>query len=93
MKNSESDISQRLEFFKVVGVLGLSLNSKSVSSNPLMVYKRYGLESFVALPFLRNTFIAKAHKRIKYIKSRATVAEYLVARDRYFENFFKETFR
>jgi aminoglycoside phosphotransferase (APT) family kinase protein len=93
MKNSENDISQRLEFFKVVGVLGLSLNSNSVSSNPIRVYKRYGLESFIALPFLRNTFFANAHKRTKYVKSRAKVAEYLVARDRYFESFFKATFR
>ena len=93
MKNSENDISQRLEFFKVAQVLGLSLDSSSVSSNPLKVYKRYGVDNFIALPFLRNKYVANAYERTKYTKYQAVKAEYLVARERYFENFFKKTFR
>jgi hypothetical protein len=61
-KKFHGDVHQRLEFYKVVALLGVAVAVSSWMSDPLEVYRRYGIEAFVrvlAFPFLRSNFLAK----------------------------------
>ena len=54
-KNFRGDIQQRLEFYKVVGILGVTIEVSSWIRNPLKAYKLFGQKALaraLAYPFL-----------------------------------------
>jgi len=59
VKYFDGDISERLFFYKLVGILRLAIIHSSVLSNPLMAYEIRGLNAFLMFPFLRLPFFAK----------------------------------
>ena len=61
-KNFKGDINSRLEFYKVVGLLGMAVVISSWISNPLEAYRSFGYKSLaraLAFPFLRSQFFVK----------------------------------
>lgn len=61
-KNFKGDINSRLEFYKVVGLLGMAVVISSWISNPLEAYRGFGYKSLaraLAFPFLRSQFFVK----------------------------------
>ena len=62
-KNFKGDIHSRLEFYKLVGLLGVAVVVSSWISNPLKAYKSFGTKSFaraLAFPFIHSQFFAKS---------------------------------
>ena len=58
----KGDVYSRLEFYKLVGLLGVAVVVSSWISNPLEAYKSFGTKSFaraLAFPFVRSQFFAK----------------------------------
>lgn len=56
------DVNQRLEFYKVVALLGVAVVVSSWISNPMEVYRSFGSKALIralAFPFLRSQFLAK----------------------------------
>jgi len=61
-RNFQGDIDGRLEFYKVIGILGLSIEISSWVSSPLVAYGLFGHETLaraLAFPFLRSRFLIK----------------------------------
>ena len=61
-KQFHGDVNQRLEFYKIVALLGVAVAVSSWVMDPLAVYKRFGNEALaraIAFPFLRSNFLAK----------------------------------
>jgi aminoglycoside phosphotransferase (APT) family kinase protein len=61
-KHFHGDIDQRLEFYKLVGLLGVAIVVSSWVSSPADVYKRFGNKAFaraLTFPFLTSTFLSK----------------------------------
>ena len=58
----QGDVHQRLEFYKVVGILGVAIVVSSWMSNPLRAYRLFGCNAFaraLAFPFLRSQYLTK----------------------------------
>ena len=61
-KISRSDVHRRLEFYKVVGLLGVAIVVSSWISKPLDAYRCFGRKAFeraLAYPFLQSHSLAK----------------------------------
>lgn len=85
-KNFQGDISRRLEFYKVVGSLGLAMEVSSWISNPLEAYRRFGYKNFVrslSFPFLRSNFLLRNWLN----------ADFFVSYLQYCQDFIKTTLR
>jgi hypothetical protein len=57
MRNFHGDICRRLEFYKVVGILGTSIYYSSGLSNPIYAYKHHRRQVVPTFPFLSWPFI------------------------------------
>ncbi len=85
-KNFEGDVQPRLKFYKVVGILGVTIAVSSFMSKPLEAYKRFGSKTLarsLAFPFLPSIFLAK-----KWMNS-----DFVVSYLQYCQNFIKETLK
>jgi aminoglycoside phosphotransferase (APT) family kinase protein len=85
-KNFQGDVHSRLEFYKVVGLLGVAIVVSSWISNPLEADRRFGHRAMaraLAFPFLRSRFLAK-----KWIN-----ADFLVHYLQYCQDFIETTLR
>jgi aminoglycoside phosphotransferase (APT) family kinase protein len=61
-KNFQGDVHQRIEFYKIVSLLGVAVVVSSWISNPIQAYKCFGNQAFaraLIFPFLRSRFLAK----------------------------------
>jgi thiamine kinase-like enzyme len=79
-KNFEGDVEPRLEYYKVVGILGVTIAVSLLISNPLEAYKRFGRKALarsLAFPFLRFHFVNR-----KWMN-----ADFLVSYLQYFQEF------
>ena len=56
-RNFKGDISGRLEFYKMVGILGTSIYYSSGLSNPIYAYKHHRRNILPTFPFLGGLFI------------------------------------
>lgn len=59
-KNFKGDFHRRLEFYKIVGLLGVAIVVSSWISNPIEAYRRFGQKAFVralAFPFSRSQIL------------------------------------
>ena len=59
LKYFDENLSERLFFYKLVGLLHLTMIHSSVLSDPLMAYQIRGMNAFLMFPFLRMPFFAK----------------------------------
>jgi aminoglycoside phosphotransferase (APT) family kinase protein len=62
LKNYRGDIRKRLEFYKVVALLGVAIIVSSWVSNPVETYQRFGNKAFVrslVFPMLHSNFLFK----------------------------------
>jgi aminoglycoside phosphotransferase (APT) family kinase protein len=85
-KEFRGDIHQRLEFYKVVGLLGVAVVVSSWISTPIEAYKRLGYKSFLrslAFPFFPSQFLVQ-----KWLNS-----DFLVSYLQYCQSFIKTTLR
>lgn len=85
-KNFQGDVNPRLEFYKVVGILGVAIVVSSWMSNPLEVYRLFGrkaLSRAIAFPFFRSSFFVK----------RWMNADFLVSCLQYSQDFIETTLR
>ena len=85
-KNFRGDIQQRLEFYKVVGILGVTIEISSWIRNPLKAYKLFGQKAFartLAYPFLPLHIVNK-----KWMN-----ADFLVSYLQYFQEFVETTLK
>jgi aminoglycoside phosphotransferase (APT) family kinase protein len=85
-KNFDGDINPRLEYYKVVGILGVTIAVSSMMSNPIVAYKRFGhkaLARSLAFPFLRFHLVDR-----KWMN-----ADFLVSYLQYFQDFVNTTLK
>ena len=85
-RNFQGDVLRRLDFYKVVGLLGVAVVVSSWISNPLEAYRGFGYKSLaraLAFPFLRSQFLGK-----KWLNS-----DFLVSYLQYCQDFIKTTLR
>lgn len=85
-RNFHGDVHRRLEFYKVVGILGVAVVVSSWISNPLEAYRSFGYKSFaraLVFPFLRSQFLVK-----RWLNS-----DFLVSYLQYCHDFIKTTLR
>jgi hypothetical protein len=85
-KNFQGDVHQRLEFYKIITLLGVAEVVSSLISNPLDAYRHFGnraLARSLAFPFLRSHFLAK-----KWLN-----ADFLVHYLQYSQEFIETTLR
>jgi aminoglycoside phosphotransferase (APT) family kinase protein len=93
-KNFHGDISARLEFYKVVGILGTSIYYSSGLSNPTFAYKYHRRKIIPTIPFLSLPFILLGFPFLRC----PIVAEKLGTEGdllwlKYFENFLETTLK
>ena len=94
MRNFHGDIRRRLEFYKVVGILGTSIYYSSGLSNPKYAYKYHRRKVFPTFPFLSWPLILLGFPFIRFpIVARQLAAEGDLLWLRYFENFLEETLK
>ncbi len=56
-KQFNGNVTERLEFYKMVGLLGVAIVVSSLISNPMMTYKRFGKKAFaraLMFPYFRS---------------------------------------
>lgn len=85
-RNFQGDVHRRLEFYKVVGLLGVAIVVSSWISNPLEAYRRFGYKSLartLAFPFFRSQFLVK-----RWLNS-----DFLVSYLQYCQDFIETTLR
>ena len=85
-KNFQGDVHRRLEFYKVVGILGVAIEVSSWISNPIEAYRRFGQQALaraLAFPFLRSHFLAE-----KWLN-----ADFLVHYLQYCQDFIETTLK
>ncbi len=85
-KNFRGDIQRRLEFYKVVGILGVTIEVSSWIRSPLNAYKLFGhkaLARALAYPFLPLHIVDK-----KWMN-----ADFLVSYLQYFQEFVATTLK
>ena len=56
----DEDISERIDFYKIVAFLRLAVTHSSVLSAPLRAYEIRGTKALFLFPFLRLSFISKS---------------------------------
>jgi aminoglycoside phosphotransferase (APT) family kinase protein len=93
-RNFHGNISQRLEFYKMVGILGTSIYYSSGLSNPIYAYKYHRRKILPTFPFLSGLFILLGFPFLRW----SPVARQLGAEGdllwlKYFENFLKATLK
>jgi aminoglycoside phosphotransferase (APT) family kinase protein len=90
-KNFHGDISGRLEFYKMVGILGTSIYYSSGLSNPLYAYKYHRRKVLPVFPFLSGFLILLGFPFIRWpLIARQLAAEGDLLWLKYFENFLDE---
>jgi len=94
MRNFKGDITQRFEFYKMVGILGTSIYYSSGLSNPIYAYKNHRRKVLPTFPFLGGLFILLGFPFIR----RPFVARQLAAESdllwlKYFEDFLGATLK
>jgi len=85
-KNFQGDVHRRLEFYKVVGILGVAVVVSSWMSNPLEANKLFGRKALaraLVFPFFRSSFFVK----------RWMNADFLVSCLQYSQDFIQTTLR
>jgi aminoglycoside phosphotransferase (APT) family kinase protein len=85
-KNFQGNVDQRLEFYKLLGILGIAVVVSSWISNPVEAYRRFGNEAFVrslAFPFIRSQLLVE----------RWLNADFFVSCLQYCQNYIQTTFR
>ena len=93
-KNFHGDISPRLGFYKMVGVLGTSIYYSSGLSNPIYAYKYHRRKVLPTFPFLGGFFILLGFPFIRLpIVARQLAAEVDLLWLKYFENFIEVTLK
>ncbi len=90
-RNFKGDISPRLEYYKMVGLLGTSIYYSSGLSNPIYAYKYHRRKILPTIPFLSGLFILMGFPFIRW----PTVARQLAYEGdilwlRYYENYLEE---
>ena len=93
-RNFQGDISRRLEFYKMVGILGLSIYYSSGLSSFTKAYRYHQRQVLPSIPFLSGLFIFLGFPFIRW----PYIAQQLGALGdiywlRYFENFLEETMK
>jgi aminoglycoside phosphotransferase (APT) family kinase protein len=84
--NFRGDVHQRLEFYKVVGILSVAIVVSSWISSPVEAYRSFGYKSFaraLAFPFLRSQFFVN-----RWLNS-----DFLVSYLHYTQDFIETTLR
>jgi thiamine kinase-like enzyme len=82
----DGDIESRLAYYKVVGILGVTIAVSLLISNPLDAYKRFGRKALarsLAFPFLRFHLVNR-----KWMN-----ADFLVSYLQYFQEFVEKTLK
>ena len=85
-KNFEGNVQPRLEFYKVIGILGVTIAVSSFMSKPLAAYRRFGpktLARSLVFPFLPSNFLAK-----RWMNS-----DFIVSYLQYCQDFIKRTLK
>jgi aminoglycoside phosphotransferase (APT) family kinase protein len=85
-KNFRGDIQKRLEFYKVVGILGVTIEVSSWIRNPLRAYKLFGRKALaraIAYPLLPLHIVDK-----NWVNS-----DFLVSYLQYFQEFVETTLK
>ena len=93
-RNFHKDIGGRLEFYKMVNLLWISIYFSSGLSSPVYAYKYHRRNVLPALPFLSGLFILLGFPFIRW----PSVARQLAAEGdllwlKYFENFLESTLK
>ena len=93
-KNFNGDISGRLEFYKIVGILGTSIYYSSGLSNPIYAYKYHRRKILPTLPFLSGPLILLGFPFIKWpFVAQQFAAECDLLWLKYFKNFLEMTLK
>lgn len=93
-KNFRGDISRRLEFYKVVGILGTSIYCSSGLSNPIYAYRYHRRKVLPTFPFLSGPLILLGFPFIRLpIVAQKLAAEGDLLWLQYFENFIEQTLK
>ena len=85
-KSSKEDVNERLEFYKVVSLLGVAIVVSSWIADPIDAYRNFGKEALaraLAFPFFRSSFLA----------NRWLNRDFLVSYLQYCQNFIKTTLK
>ncbi len=91
-KNFEGDISPRLEYYKMVGLLGTSIYYSSGLSNPVYAYKYHQRKVLPTFPNLGGLFILLGFPFIRWpAVARQLSYEGDLLWLRYFENYLEES--
>jgi aminoglycoside phosphotransferase (APT) family kinase protein len=77
IRNYQGEIQNRLEFYKVLSLLGLAIEFSNLLSNPIEAYKCFGYKTLLSFPFLRIPFVAQ----------RSLGTDFMLYYLRYFEDF------
>ena len=83
-KSFDGDIKPRIEYYKVVGILGVTIAVRLLISNPVEAYKRFGRKALarsLAFPFVRFHLVNR-----KWMNS-----DFLVSYLQYFQEFVETT--
>jgi len=93
-RNFHGDISTRLEFYKMVGLLGTSIYYSSGLSNPLYAYKYHRRKVLTTFPFLSGPLILLGFPFLRWsLVARQLAAEGDLLWLKYFESFLEETLK
>jgi aminoglycoside phosphotransferase (APT) family kinase protein len=93
-RNFKGDISGRLEFYKMVGILGTSIYYSSGLSNPIYAYKYHQRKILPTFPYLSGLLILLGFPFIRWhVVARQLAAEGDILWLQYFEDFLKETLK
>jgi aminoglycoside phosphotransferase (APT) family kinase protein len=85
-KSSKENVNERLEFYKVVSLLGVAIVVSSWIADPIDAYRNFGKEALarsLAFPFFHSSFLAK-----RWLNS-----DFLVSYLMYSQNFIKRTLK
>jgi aminoglycoside phosphotransferase (APT) family kinase protein len=94
MRNFSGNISRRLEFYKMVGILGTSIYNSSGLSNPIFAYKYHRRKVLPTFPFLSGPLILLGFPFLECpFVARQLAAEGDLLWLKYFENFLDETLK
>ena len=89
-RNFHGDIHQRLEFYKMVGILGPSIYYSSILSNPIYAYKYLRFRVLSPFPFLGGLLVLLGFPFIRLPRvSRQLSAEVALFWLKYFEDYLK----
>jgi aminoglycoside phosphotransferase (APT) family kinase protein len=93
-RNFQGDISPRLEYYKMVGLLGTSIYCSSGLSNPILTYKYHRRKVLPTFPFLSGPLLLLGFPFIRWPPvARQLAAEGDLLWLKYFESYIKETLK